>query len=76
MKFKPDSPAFAKKLEEASRLHKQRIAAINAAVEILRPVVREKDCSYVLQAIANALFPEVEVAEVRVPSPDLSTTRH
>lgn len=69
-------PAFAEKLEEARRLHKQRIAAIHAAVEILRPVVRKKDSTYLLHAIATALFPGIEVAEVRVPSPDLSTTRH
>lgn len=66
---------FLEKLEYARDMHNRRKSAIEAAIELLRPMVSEEHAVYVLNAIAHALFPNVKVGEVRVPM-KTSTTRH
>ena len=70
-------PLFAEKLKEARDMHNRRKAAVKQAIEVLRPIVREKDVTYVLEAIAGALFPTVRLEKVCIPSATSPrTTRH
>ena len=85
---------FSEKLKEARDMHNRRKAAVEQAIEVLRPIVFEQDAveqaievlrpivfeqdaTYVFEAIAWALFPNVRLDILKVPMPtNPSTTRH
>lgn len=68
---------FSEKLKEARDMHNRRKAAVEQAIEVLRPIVLEQDATYVFEAIAWALFPNVRLDILKVPMPtNPSTTRH
>ena len=68
---------FSEKLKEARDMHNRRKAAVEQAIEVLRPIVFEQDATYLFEAIAWALFPNVRLDILKVPMPtNPSTTRH